>query len=81
MEDPVVPIRRKYLDNVQWHSTRSTCWFNLDHEQLKINFSTLDTDFYKKRFENNIEGQYIETYKTFVVPFDNTKLNLSMLNE
>ena len=26
----------------------------------------------------NIEGQYIETYKTFVVPLDNTKLNLPM---
>ena len=32
-------------------------------------------------FEKDIEGQYIETYKTFVVPFDTTKLNLSMHNE
>ena len=29
-------------------------------------------------FLKDIEGQYIKTYKTFVVPFDNTKLNLSM---
>ena len=29
----------------------------------------------------NIEGQYIEAYKTFVVLLDNTKLNLAMLND
>ena len=44
------------------------------------NFSTLEPDFYKK-IEKDIEGQDIKTYKTFVVPFDNTKLNLSIRNE
>ena len=34
-----------------------------------------------KRFENNIEGQYIEAYKTFLVPLDNTKLDLSVRND
>ena len=29
----------------------------------------------------NIEGQDIETYKTFVVPLDNTKLNPTMRND
>ena len=32
-------------------------------------------------FERNIEGQYIETYKTFAVTLDNTKLKLSMCND
>ena len=29
----------------------------------------------------NIEGQDIETYKTFVVPLDDAKLNLPMRND
>ena len=54
---------------------------NLDHEWLERKFSILEPDFYEKLFEKDIEGQDIETYKTFVVPFDNTKLNLSILND
>ena len=74
----MVTIRRKDLDHFQGQSTVSTGWFNLDNEWLKRNFSTLETDYYKKLFENNIEGQDIETYKTFVVLLGYTKLNLSM---
>ena len=80
IEDPVHTIRRNYLDQFQGQSIVSTGWFNLDHEWLKRKFSTLEPDFYKK-IENNIEGQYIETYKTFAVPLYNIKLYLSMRND
>ena len=48
---------------------------------MRFKKSTLEPDFLKKRSENNIEGQDMEPYKTFAVPFDSTMLNLSMLNE
>ena len=73
IKDPVVTIRRKDLDNFQGQSTRSTRWFNIDREWLKEKNSTLEPNFYIKLFWMNIEGQYIETYQTFVVPLDNTK--------
>ena len=81
MEEPVVTICRKGLDNFQRQSASSKGSFNLDHEWLKIKFSTLETDFYKTIFENNIEGQDIETFKNFVVPLNNTKLNLLVRND
>ena len=62
-------------------STASTGWFNLDYEWLKRKFSTLEPDLYKKLFEKNIERQYIKTYKTFAVPLDDSKLNLSIRND
>ena len=81
MEEPLVTILSKDLDNFEGQYTGSTSWFNLDNEWLKIKFSKLELYLYKKLFENDIEGQDIEAYKTFVVPFDNNKLNLSTLNE
>ena len=42
---------------------------------LKKVFYTLTGLIYKLH-ENYIEGQYMEPYKTFLVPFDTTKLNL-----
>ena len=69
------------MDNFEGQSIGSTGWFNLDREWFKRNFSTLETDFYLKKIEKYIEGQDIEAYKSFVVPFDYTKLNLSMRNE
>ena len=66
MEEPVVTIRGKNLDNFEGQSTGSTCWFNPDHEWLKRKFSILETDFYGKCFEMDIEGQYTKTYKTFL---------------
>ena len=38
MEEPVVTIRRKYLDNSQGQYTGSTGWFNIAHEWLKEMF-------------------------------------------
>ena len=81
MKEAVVTICRKGLDNFQGGPIRSTCWFDLDHEFLKGKFSTLEPDFYKNLFEKDIEGQDIEPYKTFVVPFDINKLNRHMRNE
>ena len=81
MEEPLVTILSKDLDNFEGQSTGSTSWFNLDNEWLKIKFSKLEVYLYKKLFENDIEGQDIKAYKNFAVPFDNTKLNLSMHNE
>ena len=76
MKQAVVTIRIKDLDNFEEQSKRSTCWFNLDHEFLNIKFSTLEPDFYRKLYENDIEDQDIEPYKTFLVPFDFTKVKL-----
>ena len=81
MEEPLVTILSKDLDNFEGQYTGSTSWFNLDNEWLKIKFSKLELYLYKKLFENDIEGQDIKAYKNFAVPFDNTKLNLSMHNE
>ena len=80
MEDPVHKIRGKYLDKFQGQFTGSTSWLNLGHEWLKRKFYILEPDFYKKLSEKDIEGQDIETYKTFAVPFYITKVNLSMIN-
>ena len=80
MEEPVHTMRKKDLDNVQGQSTGSTGWSNLDHEWLNRKFSILKTYFYNF-FEKDIEGQDIKTYKTFVVPFNNTNVNLSMCND
>ena len=81
MEEPVVIISRQDLDNFRGKSTASTGWYNPGHEWLNRKISTLEPDFYEKLFENIIEGQDIETYKTFVVLLGYTKLNLSMRND
>ena len=79
MKGAVVTVRRKKLDNFEKQSIGSTSWFNLDREFLK-KFPTLEPDFYEIIFERGIEGQEIEPYKMFVVPFDTNKLNRLMRN-
>ena len=62
---------------------------SLQHQQVGLiliisgykKFSKLEPDFYRKSFENNIEGQDIETYRTFVVTLDNTRLKFPMHND
>ena len=44
-----------------------------------MKISTLELDFYKKLYENDIEGLDMEQYKRFL-PFDSTKLNLFNTN-
>ena len=73
-KEAVVTIRRKDLDNFEGQSKGST-------EFLERKFSTLEPDLYRKLYEKDIEGQYMEPYKTFVLPFDTTKLNLFMRND
>ena len=81
MKEAVVAICRKGLDNFEGHSKVSTGWFSIDHEFLKRKFSTLEPEFYIKLYEKGIEDQDMEPYKTFVVPFNTTKLNLFMNND
>ena len=81
MKEAVVTICRKVLDIFEGQSIGSKGWFNLDHEFFNRKFYTLEPDFYKKPFEKDIEGQDIEPYKTFVVPFDTNNLNHNIHNE
>ena len=46
IKEPVVTIRRKYLDNFEGKSIGSTGWFNIGDELRKKKFSTLEPDFY-----------------------------------
>ena len=47
MKEAVVTIDRKDSDKFKGQSKGSTGWFNLDHQFLRRNFSTLEPDFYK----------------------------------
>ena len=76
----MITIRNKNLDNFEDKYIGSTGWFNLYHEWFKKCFLHLNRISIKK-IEKDIEGQYTEQYYTFVVPFDNTKLNLAIHNE
>ena len=53
----MVTIRRKGLDKFEGQSKVSTGWFKLDSGFLKSTFFTINTEFYKKLYENNIEDQ------------------------
>ena len=81
MKEAVVTIRGKDSDNFKAQSKKSTSWFNLKHKFFKRKFLTLEPDFYKNIYERDIESQDMEPYKTFVVTFDNTKLNLFIHND
>ena len=74
MNDALVMVRRKYLDDFEGQYKGSTGWFNPDHEFFKRKFSTLEPDFYYIFYQKDIECQDMEPYKTFVLPFDTTKL-------
>ena len=81
MKETVVTIHRKDPDNFEGQYKRFTGWFKLDHEFKKRKFSTLEPDFYNFIHQKDIEGQDMEPYKTFLVPFDSTKLNIFMSND
>ena len=78
MKEAVVKTLRKDLDNFEYKSKGPTGWFNIDHNFLKRKVSTLEPDFYDFYNEKDIEGQDMEPYITFIVPFYSTKLNLFM---
>ena len=55
MKKAVVKICRKGLDKFEGQSKGYTGRFKLDSGFLKTTFSTIHSEFYKERFENNIE--------------------------
>ena len=57
MKEAVVTIRSKDSDKFEGQSKGTIGWFNLDHEFLKRNFSTLEPDFYKCFYEKDIKVQ------------------------
>ena len=70
MNQAVVTICSKGLDKFEGQYKGSTGWFKLDSGLKTTTFFTIHSEFYKKRFEKNIEDQDKELYKTFIVPFD-----------
>ena len=81
MKQAVVTMCRKDSDKFQSQYKGSIGWFNLDHNFLRRNFYTLEPDFYDKQYEKDIEDVDMEPYKTFLVPFYYTKLNLFIRND
>ena len=82
----VVKIRRKDLQFVaadknkneakfrfQGQSAISNIWFDLNLDQIDINFSTLEPDFYKKPFQSHDDKQDDITLKKIHVPIGNAK--------
>ena len=57
----------------QGQSARSQQWFDLDLDQIEVNFSTRDPDFYKICFQSHDDTQDINTFKFFQVPIGNAK--------
>ena len=77
----VIMLRRKYFDffatdqikneakfKFQGQSARSQRWFDLDFGWIEVNFSTSETDLYKKMFQSHDNTQDANTYKNFQVP-------------
>ena len=81
MYEVVVTIRRKDSYEFEGQSKGSTGWFNLDHDFLKRNDSTLEPDLYRNLYERDIGGLDMEPYKAVFLPFDSTKLNLFNIND
>ena len=82
----MIMLRRKYLKFVaidnnkneakfkfQGQSERSRRCFDIDFDWIEVNFSTRETDFYKKLFQSHDETQDTNTYKIFQVPIGNAK--------
>ena len=49
----------------QGQSARSQRWFDLDFDWIEVNFSTRETDFYKKRFHSHDDKKYTKSFKFF----------------
>ena len=64
MKEAVVTIRRKYLDNFEGQSKGSTGWFNIDNVSLKIKFSTLEPNIYKKLYERILKVKILNHIKS-----------------
>ena len=57
----------------QGQSARFQLWFDLDLDWIDINFSTRESDFYKKLFKSHDDKQDKDTFKIFQVPIGNAK--------
>ena len=57
----------------QGQYARAQRWFDLDLDWIKVYFSTLELDFYKKIFQSHDDTQDINTCKSFQVPIGNEK--------
>ena len=57
----------------QGKSEISQRWFDLKLDWIEINFSTLETDLYKKVFQSHDNKQDNNTFKNFQVPIGNSK--------
>ena len=74
----VVKLRRKDLkfiaaNKFQGLSARSQRWFDLDFVWIKANFSTCETDVYKKLFQRHDDTKDTNTFKIFHAPIRNSK--------
>ena len=54
-------------------SARSQRWFDLDFDQVEGNFSTRETEFYRKIFQGHDKKQDTNIFKKFEVPVRNSK--------
>ena len=82
----VIKISQKYLKSIaenrkkneakfkfQGQSARLQCLFNLDFDWIEVNFSTRETDFYKKRSQSHGDTQDTNTLTLFLVTMGNSK--------
>ena len=67
----------------QGQLTRSQHWFDLDFDWIEVNFSTRETDFYKKHFQIHGDTQDTKTFEMFQVPIGKSKCvkNFKFLND
>ena len=63
----------------QGQSARSQLWFDIDLDCIDMNFSTHETDFYKKLFQNHDNKQEKDAFRTFQVPIGNAKVVKSFM--
>ena len=47
--------KNEYKFKFQGQSARSQCWFDIDFDWIKENFSTREPDLYKKMFQRHDE--------------------------
>ena len=62
--------KNKY--NFKGQSARSIRWFDLDHEWLKTNFSTSETDVYRKLYKTRFSG---DDQASFYMDFSINSIN------
>ena len=63
----------EYKFKFQGQSAISQRWFGLEFDWIKVNFSTHDPDFYKKKFQIHDDTQYTNILRIFKIPIGNSK--------